>query len=360
MIKDRVVDVFFVLLRAGLWNRPVESTASFPLSDTEWDSLFQLAVQQTVEGIVYDGLESIDVAFLPPRKTRFEWFARIEHIERRNDKINTILAEQVVFFSDRGLHPLLLKGQALAACYHNPTRRICGDIDWYFDNEHAYNEASDVIALAGIDLIKVAGSSVCYVWKDSDIDHHRHLFDIHNPFVYRYLRRLEREETASSLRINDISVSIPSPMLQMIQVNVHILKHLLSFGIGLRQLCDAARVYATYVGQVDGTKLKQVYRKLGISRWIMVLHKLLVTYLGMPKSNLPFPLATAVSADWMMQDILTAGNFGFHDERFLTKGKNERTRKGQRLWRSFLIYFRYAPMEAICFPLVHWYSGLTK
>jgi hypothetical protein len=42
----------------------------------------------------------------------------------------------------------------------------------------------------------------------------------------------------------------------MLQVNAHILKHLLSFGIGIRQLCDAARLYKTYHNQVDGNVLK--------------------------------------------------------------------------------------------------------
>lgn len=146
----------------------------------------------------------------------------------------------------------------------------------------------------------------------------------------------------------------------MLQVNAHILKHLLSFGIGIRQLCDAARLYKTYHNEVEGTVLKVVYTKLKIIKWIELLHEVLVKYIGLSKENLPFPLERNQSADWMMEEIWKSGNFGFHDERYQQENSGKREGTKRRLWSSFIKYVPYAPMEALSFPLVHFYSGLVK
>ncbi|MCT4137929.1 nucleotidyltransferase family protein [Elizabethkingia anophelis] len=362
MLEDKVAKAFFTLLRAGLWNKSIDAIDCFPMSKAEWEALFRISVQQTVEGIVFDGIQMLSSGLLPPRELHIKWLVRVEKIEQRNRWMNNILAEQVVFFSKENIQPILLKGQGFAICYENPGRRVCGDIDWYFRTTDEFYKADKLLAKYGIVTEATAGYSSFYFWRDCEIDHHQKLFDIHNPFLSGYLQNLQKKEANFSIRtsIEKEEVILPSPLLQMLQVNAHILKHLLSFGIGIRQLCDAARLYKTYYGQVDGNTLKAVYTKLKIIKWINLLHVVLVKYTGLSEEYLPFPTEINKSADWMMEEIWKSGNFGFHDERYQKESSGKREGTKRRLWSSFIKYVPYAPMEALSFPLVHFYSGLVK
>ncbi|CDT33782.1 conserved hypothetical protein [Sphingobacterium sp. PM2-P1-29] len=154
--------------------------------------------------------------------------------------------------------------------------------------------------------------------------------------------------------------------MQLLQVNAHILKHLISFGIGLRQLCDSARLYYTVVSQIDPDTLKKIYQGAGILGWTHLLHIILVKNLGLPKDKVPFPYPEGWNADWMMDEIWYSGNFGFHDERF-KNGKispfSIRPDGTHRIWKSLRNYFKYAPQEILFFPFVRTYSkflGIDK
>ncbi|NAW51346.1 hypothetical protein GNY06_08115 [Elizabethkingia argentiflava] len=363
MLEDKVTKAFFTLFRAGLWNHSLNDREFPCLSHADWDVLFQFAVRQTVEGIVFDGVQKLDKDLLPPRELHIKWLIRVEQIGKLNRRMNSIITEQSVFFSKINLQPLLLKGQGVAMCYENPDRRVCGDIDWYFPSIQDFQTANQELIQRGFNIIPMPGYSSCYVWKDCQIDHHQKLFDLYNPFLSKYLRDLQFQQMEEQIRVHRQGVEwlLLSPLLQILQVNSHILKHLLSFGIGIRQLCDAAVLYKNYHNRIDGSELKRVYAKLKILRWINLLHHILVKYIGLPPEYLPFPMEKGTSADWMMQEIWQSGNFGFYDVRYQKETpqqlfKREKTKV--RIWKNFIKYVPYAPMEAMSFPLIHFYSGL--
>ncbi len=51
--SNHITDAFLVLLRAGLWEKDLESLSCFPLTSEEWHDVYQQALCQTVSGIVY-------------------------------------------------------------------------------------------------------------------------------------------------------------------------------------------------------------------------------------------------------------------------------------------------------------------
>lgn len=366
MQEDRIIRAFFSLLRAGLWNRPVDRADCFPLSSEEWRRIYQYGLAQTVEGVLFDGVQKLPEIWLPPRHILVKWLVRVEKIKQRNSWMNSIISDQILFFRAHQLSPLLLKGQGVAQCYLNPERRLCGDIDWYFDRPESFHRSNRLMREGGLRVTLNPGYTSSYCWQGAEVDQHQRLFDIHNPFLQQYLRVLEAEQKPfvnALLLDTQQSVPIASPLLQIVQVSVHILKHLLSFGVGLRQLCDVANLYMYYEGQFDKKALDQIYCKLRISKWIDLLHQLLVDHLGVPENKLPMPLIRSSDARWMMDDIWRAGNFGFHDEAHLPKANGicvGRKSAKQTIWRNVRKYLPYAPMEAICFPIMHGLSHLRR
>lgn len=360
-MKDNLRVIFFQLIRIGLWGKETFNLSE-PLSDEDWIQIREYAINHTVEGLIYDTFTYLDEEHLPPKALRMKWAVRMDQIERHNKQMNDVIAAQYTAFKREGLKPLLQKGQGIAACYEIPLHRISGDIDWYFEDK-GYAEAREILKNKKIAFKDTAGFSLDYDWKGIHIEHHKKLFDLGSPLKYNYLKRLQKKykHNQKELIINDVSITLLAPELQLLQVNAHILKHLISFGIGLRQLCDSARLYYTVASQIDPNNLKKIYQDAGILGWAHLLHIILVKNLGLPKENIPFPYPEGWNADWMMDEIWYSGNFGFHDERF-KNGKispfSIRPDSTKRILKSLKKYFKYAPQEILFFPFIRAYSRL--
>jgi len=351
--------VFLCLLRRGLWGDD-SIIVKNQLGLEEWSQIFKIAANHTVEGIIFDSFPFLDEDQLPEKPLRIKWAVRVDAIERYNTKMNTVLYAQNKILSNEGLKPILQKGQGVAQYYNNPKRRSSGDIDWYFENE-GYKKARLLLKKQKQPFKDSAGFSLNYDWNGVHIEYHKKLFDIQSPFKRKFLKRLlkEYESEFDCLKIDNSSIKILPKELQLLQVNSHILKHLLSFGIGLRQLCDSAILYHRFKNDIDGKKLKFIYKQLGILKWIHHLHAVLVKHIGLPKSSLPFPYPENLDSEWMFNEIWYSGNFGFHDNRY-KDGKitaiSAQPDGLRRLWLNFKLYFKYAPQEALFYPMIQTFS----
>lgn len=356
MKNTKIQAAFLFLLRSGLWGKKQQHNEKqfFPLSDAEWSGLYRRANEQTVQGIVYDGLLCLDKDHLPPRQLQIKWSVQIDRIERSHRRTNSQIAEQYAFFKKRKLRPLLLKGQGVAESYRFPEHRVCGDIDWYF-------ETTRQCTLAGLHLIKnriprVHVGGQVYRWTASEMDLHDRLFDLHNPFCKRLLNQYRKDFPDTTLSISGQDVAVLAPQVQVVQVTAHILKHSLAFGIGLRQFCDLASLYHRYRHLLDGVRLEQLYRRIGLLRWIAPVHQFLVNELGLAKDKLPFTSPAGGSGMDILQEVWQSGNFGFYDEAYVQRIDGTfLARKGrtEAILRRIVRYFPYVPKEAFWFPIIH-------
>ncbi|GEM62190.1 hypothetical protein SF1_01720 [Sphingobacterium faecium NBRC 15299] len=359
-MDNRLLDLFLQLLRSGLWQKS-SIALDQKLTFQEWTQIYQLACIHTVEGIIYDSFSFLDEAQLPPHTLRMQWTVRVDQIERHNAKMNAVIAKQQQIFTRSGLKPILQKGQGVAACYAKPEHRVCGDIDWYFEN-NGYAQARELLKQKKHPFKDTAGFSLDYDFNGIAIEHHKLLFDIRSPLKYKYLNDLQdkyRNKKQSQL-INGVPVTILAPELHILQVNIHILKHMISFGIGFRQICDAARLYNRYNGKIDKQALYEMYNKVGILKWIHLLHQILEKYIGLIKEDIPFEYPADTQSNWMLNEIWQGGNFGYYDDRFVN-GKTIKTISvhpdgAKRLWNNFKRYYPYAPQEAVFFPIIKLYS----
>lgn len=361
MDNDRVLEAFFCLLKAGLWSTPISQTSCFPLDEKEWLAIFDIAKNQTVEGIIYDGIQKLDLNTLPKRELLLKWVVLINNTEKRNEEMIACIDEQIQFFDKIGVSGILLKGQGIAQLYSNPNRRICGDIDWYFNDSNDSQVLWKELHKRGIKLHRSTINSFDFKWRKCDVDIHIKLFDAFSP-IAKY--KLESKEIQELLRTGSYyfegnSYKTLPPSLNILQVNLHILKHLLMYGIGLRQFCDSAVLYDKLYGKYDNKWLETTYKDVKIINWVEILHHFLVYYIGLSEDKLPFPLRKGITSTWLMKDVISTGNFGHYDNAFadiLNSKIIVRKHKGKRLWYSFKKFFPLAPLEAVCYPIEHFKS----
>lgn len=345
----KVQRALFALLRAGLWERPLDDEAVFPLSDGEWRELYDLAGKQTVIGIVFQGVCQLPEELFPPIDILTAWVARVDHIEHGNRAMMQRVDRLLALFEERGLHPVVQKGVGVAAMYERPLLRSSGDIDLWFPTREEDAAAMALITERGIsvDPHHLAGGAV-YWWEQTKVEYHHALLDIYSPLARRSVAALMRQEGLTS--------HFPSPLVTMLLLNTHLLKHIMASGVGLRQFADMARACYVLDGKYDKTVYTDLCRKWHITEWSAQLNAFLITYLGVPASILPSAACSSCVDAGILQKVLAGGSFGlYHDGNHWTKGRGAGSRRLYKLRHSlgdFRQSFRLAPTECIAYTFL--------
>ena len=160
----------FDLLKLSLWSRSVSSLQQIDgedgavverIRDCSWKSLFELAKEQCVLGILADVLTNCKGNVEVSKDVLLNWIGLVMKLEQRNIKMNRMVISLFGKMRSLGLHPVLMKGQGFAQNYPNPLHRVCGDIDLYFKQQDDCKKAIDW-AIRMVDILirgmKVLGS----------------------------------------------------------------------------------------------------------------------------------------------------------------------------------------------------------
>lgn len=359
-LTEREVSVLLFLLRVGLWGDAPRSLPLFPLSGESWERVFRMAVRQTVAGIVFQGVSCLPDRLLPPERLLLRWVAEADVIERNNRATDRALSELSSLFGRCGLMPVLQKGQGIARLYRHPQQRACGDIDLYFPQPQERERAVGLLREQGIRVTRSGEGSWCCVWSGIEVELHASLFDVSNPFARRYLLRLEREQGFEPFLLSqqaDAGLHVPSPLLNLLLLSAHAMKHAFGMGIGLRQLCDMACACRRLRAAVEAEKLRAACEQAGIWKWSLLLYAFSAEHLGLPAGCLPCeePLP---SPRPLLDIVLKGGNFGLHRA---GSDRSRQTAWGRKLQTLAAIAgnarfsCKYAPREAFWM-----YASLAK
>ena len=356
---NKTLPAFWALLRAGLWMRNVDAPELFPLSAEEWREVHVEARRQTVTGLVYQAICALPDEWMPPQEELFRWTVDMDRIEQRNRRMNRSLLQLTAHFERMGLTPVVLKGQGIAALYEEPLWRECGDIDLYFPRREDRLQAEAWLTEQGIAPERKPDGSTLYAWQGTEVEHHSHLFDLQSPKVQGCLHRLVEEQGFEWMDMDGGNrIRVPSPVMNLLLLNTHILKHALGKGIGLRQFCDMAQAYAVLGKRVDGEALKRIYAETRIGKWSRLLHAFLTEVLAMPSDYLPYQEEINEEAAPLLDIVLRGGNFGQHAKGQKRQDESAWRRKWntcRSFWQNAGFSLRYAPDEAI-----HTFGQLMK
>jgi len=285
--SDRTIEALFILLRAGLDEKDIEHPLI--LSDKEWEDLLSLSAVQTVSGMTARGIAHLPAGNEIPDMVLMKFMKKTDSIARASSKITEVRSKLESSFRAYGLVPVIMKGPESASFYLRPELRECGDLDIYFP-EPAFSKACDIISSMGIAIDTAPDGSVRYMFEGIEIDQHNRYYDLHS-------RNLPE---------------VPGPYATLLMLSSHILKHCMTAGVGLRQLCDMAMAYRALSGTLDNDMLKETYRKAGLGRWNRLLAAFLEKHLGC--TSHPYVHETLPDPSPLMAIIMEGGNFGHHAE----------------------------------------------
>ena len=297
-------DPFFQVLKAGLWGEMPEPLHT--ISQTDWTELLDQARAHSLQAIVADGANLMPCENKPSLAQVAELASSQQAAEKGNKYLCSILKQMAVFWEKEGIDAILLKGQGLAVMYANPLHRTPGDIDWYFPGNENFKKALALVKAKGIVPAIDGDGDYHYSVKGVVIEHHKKWCDISSPFTQRHVAGIEKEYGFS----HGPDFTVPAPLTNLIQLNVHILKHVLIRGVGWRQLCDLALATKHYCGQYSFEEYRQAVIKLKLMRWSELLYGVLAEYLGTDCAWMPVVPSVGNDVDRLADLIMRCGNFG--------------------------------------------------
>ena len=156
-MMNKTDNVFFELLKAGLWGEAGANLNVLETSGTSeraradlnlnegvtWEKVYQLAQEQSVQGLVLQGIEMVQGSWLKvhgsplvPKVLLLQWIGEVQVIEQRNKEMNAFIADLIDKLRKADIYALLVKGQGIAQCYEKPLWRCSGDIDLFLSDEN--------------------------------------------------------------------------------------------------------------------------------------------------------------------------------------------------------------------------------
>ena len=316
---NRTEQSFFALLRAGLWNSPIEEKLF--TDAVNWELLLKMASMQTVCGVLYEGIQKLPSEQQPSTHLMRKLYQRVIRMEQSHGLLNQGLTEVVTLLNLAGIDSILLKGQGVAQNYPIPVRRQCGDIDLFVGKE-ACERACKVLLDGGAKPRNgVLGKNVkheSFYWNEICIELHFLAEKLPNPFENRrfqvWTAHWLQKEKLRVWKLGEAFISLPPVQFDALYIFNHLYHHFIVGGVGLRQLCDWAMYLHTFKDEIDREELLKDLKSMGLLKPWQVFGCIVVDALGLSVEDFPFyEEKQRKNKQKIWKVILRLGNFGYYN-----------------------------------------------
>ncbi len=335
------------LLRAGLWGSEPEQLVF--TEDTDWDEVYQLTKEQTVVGIVTDGISALPKQFHGPRPKMMQFFARTMNLEDENRKMNSFVPQLMIQLERKGVHTLLLKGAGVATCYRQPLHRVVGDIDLLVTDAKEYQRARELMLMIAeeVEHEDVGRKHSAFRYKGL-------LIEVHGDFRF-YINKQCRQHTPEwkNKRLMEggrhltegllKGAILPPVQFDVLFIFAHMVGHYTGAGgVGLRQVCDWLMFLHQHIAEIDLQALEEDLDFLGLRRYWEVFGAMAVDQLGFPQELMPlYSRMNSKKGRIVLRNIFKTGNFGAKQKQDqLKEGANPIAKKLVTFWGQIPVYAR--------------------
>lgn len=363
-------------------------------SKEEWRDLFADAQKQSVVGIAFAGVQRLPEEQWPPRALLFEWIGAAESIKQRNATLDRQCVKLQKRFGEAGIRSSILKGQGVARYYngrpsssiinenleHNSSRiletsrtsdqgragefenstlhelsslRQPGDIDIFVDcgRERALQFAHD----CGMRDVRWDYKHLhLHVFKDTEVEVHYRVEVLLNLWKNRKLQKWLKDHEDMLFSQNGDLVT-PTVDFNRFYILLHIYRHFLYEGVGLRQLMDYYFVLKslspTLSQKNEGEHIDicATLKTFGMWKFARGVMWVLQEAFGLEKEYmLGEPLES--EGRFILSEVMTGGNFGHHDKR-LSSDKRGKLQTVKKVVKHNAHLMRHYPAEIIWPPL---------
>ena len=348
----------------------------------DWYDFYQFACEQAIAGVAFVGIQRLgEHGVKPPLDVLMQWIASASLIEQQNKAVNKAATELFKELKNDGLRGCILKGQGNGLMYPNVYSRTPGDIDVWVrmaDGRGLKAEGrglkadgrckkGDVRGIIKYVKERNPNGKVCYHHIDGgkiggvEVEVHYRPSFMNNP-THNYRLQKWFEEKADKQFCHwvelprtdetDGCICVPTVEFNVVYQLVHVFRHLLQEGIGLRQIVDYYYVLKSNTNHTDDTDIIVLLKHLGLAKIAGAMMWLLSEVLGLEEEYLIVPKNERLGKV-LLAEILKGGNFGQYDIDNI-KVNSQLGKNWQRIRRDFRM-MRYFPSECIWEPVFRLY-----
>lgn len=244
-MSDSSVKVLFDLLRIALSE---DDVCAWDYCDVDWQEVYELAVQQDVSPVAFDGLikvyesfPELDLGIRHPEfgQIKYDWTCDSLSSETEYSIYCSVVAKLSRSCAQHGVPLLLLKGYGLSLNYPVPSHRNCGDIDVFPVGASMWNALN---LLKGLNPSNSPTSEKhsSFVWNGITVENHCRLLD---GFVFNAEKKAEEILEPQSLDELDFydGYYFLKPVKNWFYLICHMANHFCADGeLSLRQFLDLA------------------------------------------------------------------------------------------------------------------------
>lgn len=298
--------LFFELLQIALGNRDILSRIP---TRKEWINLYQQSEKQSILGIMLEGLERLPEEQRPSQDILLQWIGCVQIIEQDTIKITKASEEAVEYFKEKGFDCTLLKGAAVGRYYPNPNRRQSGYVDVWLDGgrDRIYDFARKFDKdgkLYGVNYQHIH----IHLFKDIHLEVHIWPAYMNNPFHNREFHQF------CFIHHPVLEQSMPNLAFDRVFILLHCYEHMLSSGVGLRQIMDYYYVLKQGFTEIEKDESVKWIKKLGMYRFASGLMWLMQYAFGMEDKYLLME-PNETEGRFILQEVMMTGNMGHGDTR---------------------------------------------
>lgn len=347
-MNDNNLRLYFRFIRYALGLCPWDG------ADIDWRGFYRFCKAQTLLGVAFDGVQRLPREQAPQQQILLSWFAAHRQIAMRNRRMNEATAEIYNRVRTAGAGCCILKGQANAMMYPNPSSRIPGDVDaWVDAPREQIRRIAHSLALADGRVGEECLYHISLTVGDVDVELHFTPAVVCNPIynrrVQKWMRRNAKVQCDNVVALPDGAgdVAVPTAEFNAVYQLLHLYHHYLYEGVGLRQIVDYYFVVSAL--HADGAamqSLRRELRRLGLWHFAGAVMYVLHEVMGLEPHRMVAPVDRRRGL-LLMAEILAGGNFGHHGE----------NHGGARTWRHNIYRLKkdlrlvaYYPAECLAEP----------
>lgn len=305
-----IVDTYIELLKSAIWNH--ESLTD--IHPDEVPKIVQLAASQGTGPLVYDQLlkrKAIDIS----AALRMQMKQQCMYSMMQQNTMMSILGKAWMALQNAGIHPVLLKGFALAYYYPQPHLRQWGDIDLYVGQKQ-YHDACAVLRdafpeakhpIEEFEFLKHYN----FVFGDTLLEMHRVSMTFAHPRDRKYYEQLEEQyltKDGPRVELDGVTITVPNDTFNVFFTFLHAWHHFMGTGMNMKQVCDIAVLLHAKRDTMNSALLKEMLTKLHLMEiWQLIMY-ILVNRMGMTVDECPFYTADSrARAELLLERVMREG-----------------------------------------------------
>lgn len=311
-----IQNTYLPILLNAIWS----TDSPLDIKTEEMSVIVQLAVMQGTGPLIFDQLLKLKDLEIP-EALRMQMKQQCMMSMMQQNTMMPILSQAWHALKNADIHPVLLKGLALAQYYPKPYLRQWGDIDLYVGQKQ-YHQACKVLDATFPDADHPAEDDeerkhYNYVFSNTVLEMHRISMGFAHPRDRKYYEALEDKfltKDGPTLEVNGLSITIPEETFNVFFTFLHAWHHFIETGMNMKQLCDVAVLLRAKREVIDGARLMEMLTKLHLMEaWQLIMY-IIVQYLGLSQEEAPFYTEQCKDrADRFFTHILSEGSSRKHN-----------------------------------------------